>query len=180
MKALTRTSPSPHETPTEWSAGLQPALRVRARYADCKSALRSRDYEVSGLTLTKDKIEKAIALEETWSEYLVSTRTPDEADLGLDYQSDKWRKQLREDEKSQPCKNLKKFLRTLSDQEFRELKVFMWIGRGEYKPAKFHEICDETSVDANREADVSYLIEKMEAANYFRDGFEKLNIARII
>ena len=132
------------------------------------------------MKLTKTQVEKAIDLEQAWSDYLASTRTAAEADLGIDYQSDKWREKLRDDEESPQCKNLEEFLRALSDAEFRELKVFMWIGRGEHKPAEFQEIYEDTSMATDRDEDVLYMIEKMEAANYLRDGFEKLNAARII
>jgi hypothetical protein len=135
---------------------------------------------MKNMQLTKEKIENAITLEEAWSDYLVSTKTPDEADLGLAYQSNKWREQLLKAEGTQQCKKLKAFLRGLSDPEFCELKVFMWIGRGEYKPTEFQEIYEQTSMAANKEEEVSYMIEKMESANYLRDGFEKLNNARII
>ena len=135
---------------------------------------------MKNMQLTKETIEKAIALEEAWSGYLISTRSTEEAESGIDYQSGKWRDQLLKDEATQHCKGLKAFLRALSDAEFRELKVLMSIGRGEYPPTEFQDIYEQTSMAADREEDVSYMIEKMEVANYFRDGFEKLNTAKMI
>jgi hypothetical protein len=135
------------------------------------------------MKLTKLQIESAIALEQAWSDYLESTKTPEEADLGILISRDTagaLLKKSRAIEASKPCGDFKEFLRTLSNEEFRELQAIMLIGRGDYKPTDFQKAYDELGIAPNREQDVSYVMEKMGAANYFADGFEKLNIARMI
>lgn len=135
------------------------------------------------MILSKEQIEEAIALEQAWSDYLVSTQTSEEADLGIIVSSDTVgarMEQLAAMEASQQCRALKEFLRSRSDEQFRELQAVMFIGRGDYKPTEFQKACDEPGLAPDREQDVSYVMEKMGVSNYFADGFEKLNIARVI
>jgi hypothetical protein len=129
------------------------------------------------MRLTKHQIKKAIAYEKAWSSYLNGTKTSEGTLISslTGEQIDR----LRAIEASPECRAFKEFLRSLSNQEFRELQAVMLIGRGDYQVTEFQRACDEPGLDADRENDVRYVIEKVEA-NYFANGFEKLTTARII
>jgi hypothetical protein len=135
------------------------------------------------MTLTKEQLEKAMALEEAFTAFLRNGQTPEEADLGILISRDnigKHFEDLRKMEESQQYKDFKEFLGGLSNDEFRELQAVMFIGRGDYKAAEFERACSEPGLSNDRNQDIAYIMEKAGAGNYFADGFEKLNLARMI
>jgi len=130
------------------------------------------------MKLTKLQIEKAIFLAQAWDDLVESTRPPEDAQIGIvltPKRIGRTSKRIVAIEASQQCQDYKKFLRGLSDQEFRELQAVMFIGRGDYEPTEYQKACDAPGLAPVRELDVSYLIEKTGVGDYFADGFEKLN-----
>jgi hypothetical protein len=81
---------------------------------------------------------------------------------------------------SPECKRLSDFLRSLTDDELRELQVVMFIGRGDYGPTDWDQAVSDTSIAANRQQEVDYILEKSDFGGCLADGFEELNRSRMI
>src|SRR3954464_11587331 len=113
------------------------------------------------MILTKEDIEKAIALEHACSDFYKNNQIPETEDVVLSGQM-LWDRmdQFESREAAPEIVAFKEFLHSLSNDQFRELQAVMFIGRGDYKPTEFQEACDEPGLSKNREEDVLYVMEK--------------------
>jgi hypothetical protein len=78
------------------------------------------------------------------------------------------------------AKALTTYLEALSLDQIKELQVLMYTGRGDYDAREWRRACGELPMSGNKEVEIEQLIEKTPLAEYLMDGFDQINLARII
>jgi len=127
------------------------------------------------MTISKEKVEKAILLKQGYAKKLSEFNAGKAEPFGHDYLRgvEARLKPLAEFEASKEFHLFKEFLEGLSEDELQDLLAIAFYGRGEHK--KFTSALDEAAEMERNAANVGYTMQLVGSANYLEAGLKKLN-----
>jgi len=127
------------------------------------------------MTISKEKVEKAITLKQSYAERLSKLNSGKNDLAGHDYfrDAEKRNKGLKEFEASDEYLSFKQFLEGLTEDEIQELQAIGFYGRGEHE--NFALALNEATQMEQDAADIEYTMQFLSAGDYLEEGFEKLN-----